>query len=103
MNRGNHAFIVSDEELANLLKVAERAAALPSPVLIVGESGTGKEMLARFIHTQSPRKGKPFFSVNCAAIPEGLIESELFGFEKGAFTGAVQRRLGKFEQAHRGT
>jgi DNA-binding NtrC family response regulator len=72
-------------------------------VLITGESGTGKEVLARFVHTRSLRAKKPFISVNCAAIPENLLESELFGHEKGAFTGALGRRIGKFEEANGGT
>jgi two-component system response regulator AtoC len=89
-----------------LLKVAQmiaRVAHLNTTVLITGESGTGKEVVARAIHTQSPRKHHPFVAVNCAAIPTNLIESELFGYEKGAFTGAVQSKAGKFAQAHRGT
>ena len=72
-------------------------------VLIQGESGTGKELIARAIHFNSKRIGKPFIALNCAAIPKELLESELFGFEKGAFTGAVERKLGKFEQANGGT
>ncbi len=72
-------------------------------MLITGESGTGKEVLARYVHTRSKRAKKHFISVNCAAIPEALLESELFGHEKGAFTGAIARRIGKFEEANGGT
>jgi len=72
-------------------------------VLVVGETGTGKELVARAVHERSPRKDRPFVSVNCAAVPSELIESELFGHEKGSFTGAAARHLGKFEQAHNGT
>lgn len=91
---------------SGLLKVFDqiaRVAPMDTSVLILGESGTGKEKLARAIHELSPRRNKPFIIVNCAALPSGLIESELFGHEKGAFTGAMTQRIGKFEQAHEGS
>jgi DNA-binding NtrC family response regulator len=86
-----------------VLKLADQVAPSDASILITGESGTGKEVMARYIHTHSKRASKPFISVNCAAIPENLLESELFGHEKGAFTGAVARRIGKFEEASGGT
>jgi DNA-binding NtrC family response regulator len=95
--------VTSDARMAELLEFLKNIARSRSSVLIRGESGTGKELLARFIHTHSPRRGLPFVAVNCAAIPHTLLESEMFGFEKGAFTGAAQRRIGKFELADRGT
>ncbi len=99
----NRALVVADEAMERTIHLAVRAAKSSASVLVVGESGTGKELVARFIHEKSTRAGAPFVSVNCAAIPEGLMEAELFGYERGAFTGAVQRRIGKFEQATRGT
>jgi two-component system response regulator FlrC len=88
---------------ARLLELARRVAASDCTVLIAGESGTGKEVLARFIHLQSPRNAKPFIAVNCAAIPENMLEAMLFGYERGAFTGAHTAHAGKFEQAQGGT
>ena len=87
----------------SVFEMADRVAPTDATVLILGESGTGKDLLAQEIHARSPRAGKAFVAVNCAALPENLIESELFGYEKGAFTGAAQQRKGKFELAHGGT
>jgi DNA-binding NtrC family response regulator len=92
-----------DEKMLEIFELVERVADSDATVLITGESGTGKELIARALHRQSHRAQKPFVAVNCTAIPEHLIESELFGHERGAFTGAVQRRIGKFELAHSGT
>jgi two-component system response regulator FlrC len=89
--------------MRKVYEIAENVATSRAAVLISGESGTGKELLARFIHAKSPRALKRFVAVNCAAVPEGLLESELFGFEKGAFTGADQRKIGKFELANDST
>ena len=95
--------IFKDPLMAGTLKLAAQIAPSDASVLVTGESGTGKEVLARFIHTKSKRSKDAFISVNCAAIPDNLLESELFGHEKGAFTGAVARRVGKFEEADGGT
>jgi DNA-binding NtrC family response regulator len=89
--------------MAKTIGLAEQVAASDASILITGESGTGKEVVSRYIHEKSRRADKPFVSVNCAAIPDNLLESELFGYEKGAFTGAVARRVGKFEEASGGT
>ena len=89
--------------MAQTLRFADQVAPSEASVLITGESGTGKEVMARYIHRKSKRASQSFISVNCAAIPEHLLESELFGHEKGAFTGAVARRIGKFEEANGGT
>jgi DNA-binding NtrC family response regulator len=89
--------------MRRVFEMAERAAKTDATILILGESGTGKDLLAQEIHGRSPRAAKPFVAVNCAALPENLIESELFGYEKGAFTGAAQQRKGKFELAQGGT
>lgn len=96
-------FIFRDEAMAKVVRLAAQVAGSEASILITGESGTGKEMLARFVHVKSARAGKVFVSVNCAAIPENLLESELFGHEKGSFTGAIARRIGKFEEATGGT
>ena len=97
------AFIYADPRMVEVLRLAEQVAASQASVMITGESGTGKEVMARYVHSKSKRASKTFVSVNCAAIPENLLESELFGHEKGAFTGAVARRIGKFEEADGGT
>lgn len=97
------AFVWRDPAMERVVSLAEKIAASDASVMITGESGTGKEVMARFLHERSKRKAKPFVSVNCAALPEGLLESELFGHERGAFTGAVARRIGKFEEADGGT
>ena len=89
--------------MRRVFEMAERVAPTDATVLILGESGTGKDLLAQEIHARSPRASKPFIAVNCAALPENLIESELFGYERGAFTGAAQQRKGKFEMASGGT
>ncbi len=95
--------IYRDESMARVVKLAQQVAASEASVLITGDSGTGKEVLARFVHARSSRARKPLICVNCAAIPESLLESELFGHEKGSFTGAVARRIGQFEEANGGT
>jgi DNA-binding NtrC family response regulator len=95
--------IYRDDALARVVKLAQQIAASEASVLITGESGTGKEVLARYVHARSGRSKKPLICVNCAAIPETLLESELFGHEKGSFTGAIARRIGKFEEANGGT
>ncbi|MGM0424716.1 MAG: sigma-54-dependent transcriptional regulator, partial [Thermodesulfobacteriota bacterium] len=92
-----------DRSMQQALALARQVAASKATVLIRGASGTGKELFARYIHEQSDRASGPFIAVNCAALPEHLLESELFGHEKGAFTGAVQRKPGKFELAHKGS
>lgn len=95
--------VAVDPSSQQLLQLAQRVAASDSTVLISGESGTGKEVLARYIHQHSPRADQPFIAINCAAIPENMLEATLFGHEKGAFTGAVAAQPGKFEQANGGT
>jgi len=99
----SHALIFKDPAMEQSVNLAKQVATSDASILITGPSGTGKEVMARFIHNNSRRKDRAFIAVNCAAIPENLLESELFGHEKGAFTGAVARRLGKFEEAEGGT
>jgi two-component system response regulator FlrC len=99
----SHSVIHASPEIGKVLAMADQIAPSEASVLITGESGTGKEVIARYIHKKSKRSGGTMISVNCAAIPENLLESELFGHEKGAFTGAVARRIGKFEEANGGT
>ena len=103
---GYHPFVDivgRDEKMLEIFELIERVSDSDATVLITGESGTGKELIARALHQRSHRSLRPFVAINCTAIPENLIESELFGHERGAFTGAVQRRIGKFELAHSGT
>lgn len=101
--RGLAALLGRNEQMREVRQLIERVADTDCTVLIAGESGTGKGLVARDIHAASPRRERPFVKVNCAALPSELLESELFGFERGAFTGAVQPRPGKFEFAHQGT
>lgn len=95
--------VVRDPGMQSVIGLADQVAPSDASILITGESGSGKEVIARYVHQKSRRASKPFISVNCAAIPENLLESELFGHEKGAFTGALARRVGKFEEANGGT
>jgi len=101
--RESSDFLVRDPVMNRVVSMANQIAASDASVLITGESGTGKEVMAKYLHARSKRAARPFICVNCAAIPEALLESELFGHEKGAFTGAVARRIGKFEEANGGT
>jgi DNA-binding NtrC family response regulator len=100
---GEGKILGKSKAIQDILQLIEKVAPLDTRVLITGENGTGKELVARAIHNKSQRKDKPFIEVNCAAIPNELIESELFGHEKGSFTGAMQQRIGKFELANNGT
>jgi two-component system NtrC family response regulator len=95
--------VFGSEKMAQIAQVLDRVGPMDVSVLLIGETGTGKEVLARALHRLSPRNSKPFVAINCASIPENLLESELFGHEKGAFTGAVKRTHGKFELADNGT
>jgi two-component system nitrogen regulation response regulator NtrX len=100
---GRHEIVWASDAMRRVMAQVERVAAGESRVCILGETGTGKELIARAVHEKSPRRNGPFITLNCAAVPQELIESELFGHEKGAFTGAASRHAGKFEQADRGT
>jgi two-component system NtrC family response regulator len=101
--RTTAGIITRDPEMLKILRTIEKVANTTATVLLLGESGTGKELLARALHDQSPRRSQRFVAINCAAIPENLLESELFGYEKGAYTGAAKQTLGKLEIAHKGT
>ena len=101
--RDSAEFLFRDPAMERVVKMADQIAGSDASILITGESGTGKEVIAKYVHARSKRANKPFISINCAAIPEALLESELFGHEKGAFTGAIARRIGKFEEASGGT
>ena len=103
VRRGAPLLVGDDASLRKVFSALQRAATTDTTVLIEGESGTGKELFARSLHVLSARSDAPFVAINCAAIPENLLETELFGHEKGAFTGAVARKPGKFEMAHHGT
>jgi len=103
VSEDNNDMIANDPAMKAVVNMAQQIAPSDATVLITGKSGTGKEVMSRFIHNNSKRKDKAFIAINCAAIPENLLESELFGHEKGAFTGAIARRLGKFEEANGGT
>jgi two-component system, NtrC family, nitrogen regulation response regulator NtrX len=100
---GKHTIVWASEAMRRIMSQVERVAASGTRICILGETGTGKELIARTLHERSSRAAGPFITLNCAAVPAELIESELFGHEKGAFTGAAVRHIGKFEQAHRGT
>lgn len=100
---GKHEIVLAGEAMRRVMAQVERVAASETRVCILGETGTGKELIARAVHNLSSRKSNAFVKLNCAAIPTGLLESELFGHEKGAFTGAISQRVGRFELAHRGT
>jgi two-component system response regulator FlrC len=103
VSQDRYRLVTKEQNMIQLMNLARSIANSKASVLIQGESGTGKELFAHFIHNNSSRGNKPFVAVNCAALPDGLLESELFGYEKGAFTGAISRKLGKFELAQGGT
>ena len=99
----NLSIIGESKPIRDVFDVVARAAGSQSTVMIYGESGTGKELIARALHMNSPRASKPFIAVNCGAIPHELLEGELFGYEKGSFTGAINTRIGRMELANQGT
>jgi len=101
--KGRYGLVGTSPEMQGIFAIIDKVADTPSTVLITGESGTGKELVAKALHEQSSRKGEPFIKINCAAIPKTLMESELFGYEKGAFTGATSSKPGRFELADGGT
>src|SRR5207253_489613 len=103
MTTGRLPWIAEDPASARLLELAEKVAVAPTTLLITGESGTGKDHLARLIHELGPRRDAPYLKIDCASLPPQLVESELFGHERGAFTGAVERKLGRFELGGNGT
>src|ERR1700729_3539624 len=103
LGRGEQEIIAESRKLKEVLSQAEMVAATNCTVIIQGDTGTGKELIAGFIHNHSPRRQQALIKVNCAAIPLGLLESELFGHERGAFTGAMSQRIGRFELANKGT
>lgn len=103
LNNFNYLLDSNNDKFRSMLKIAEKAASSNSNILILGESGTGKEVIAKYIHQMSQRKDESFVAVNCQVFSEGVLESELFGHEKGAFTGAIEKRIGRFEEANNGT
>ena len=103
MSKNYKELLFVSKAMQDIMVIADKIAKTDAHILIGGSTGTGKEVLANYLHNQSLRSKKPFIRVNCAAIPENLLESELFGHEKGSFTGAIGRRIGKFEESNNGT